>query len=276
MSASGLLFGATSISGFALAQRFSDLLQPYVPPNSRGSWPSLNLEEPAWLRSLFAERAPELLIYCHAVCDVSKCEETPAWADEINVQHVRRLVETLPETTRLVYVSADHVFGGNGCYDEESEVCPISVYGNTRVQAEALIRSREGSLVVRTGLAIGPSHNGRSGHADWLAYRHAKQLPITIINDEVRTAVRADDMAERIMRLAQSQETGVRHICATRAVSRVHLAEYLGGQFGIDLVFPTASRHQQPAPHLGRVELKTVYKGQLHEPLPCVLDGDVF
>jgi dTDP-4-dehydrorhamnose reductase len=244
MSAPILLFGATSIPGFNLVRLFPQSMQPFVPPHGKSPWPALNLEDPAW---------PEL-------------------AYEINVCHVQRLLDTLPVSTRLVYVSSDHVFGGNGTYNEESTPCPISVYGRTRVAAEKLVLARERSLVLRTGLAIGPSHNGRTGHIDWLAYRHQHHLPITIIEDEFRSAVWVDDLAARIMDLAQSEETGLRHIAATRAVSRVELAEYLAQHLGIDTVFKIASRHQQPAPHLGRVELATIYQGELYQLLASVVD----
>jgi len=271
MSPSILLFGATSIPGFNLARLFPETIRPFVPPNSKSPWSALNLEDPAWLKALFSTHVAPLLIYCHAVCDVPKCEAGPDWAYEINVNHIRRLLDTLPDATRLVYVSSDHVFGGDGTYNEESKPCPISVYGQTRVEAERLVLQREHSLVLRIGLAIGPSHNGRTGHMDWLVYRHQRHLPITIIEDEFRSAVWADDLVARIMQLAQSDETGLRHIAATQAVSRVELAEYLAQHLGIDLVFNVASRQQQAAPHLGRVELATIYQGELCEPLPSVV-----
>jgi dTDP-4-dehydrorhamnose reductase len=267
-----LVFGATSMPGFALARLFPQNVQPFVPPKSRSPWPALNLEDPAWLEALFSAREPRLLIYCHAVCDVSKCENAPDWAYEINVHHIQRLLDILPNATRLVYVSSDHVFGGNDSYSEESAPCPISVYGRTRVEAENLVLKRQRSLVLRSGLAIGPSHNGRTGHSDWLAYRHRRHLPITIVEDEFRSAVWVDDLAVRIMLLARSEETGLRHIAATRAVSRVELARYLAQHMRIKLTFKTASRHQQTAPHLGRVELTTIYHGRQHRPLPSVLD----
>jgi dTDP-4-dehydrorhamnose reductase len=265
-----LLFGATSMVGYTLARMFARIM-PFVPPHSRHPWPALNLEDPAWLVALFAAQKPQLVIYCHAVCDVSKCEEEPEWAHEINVNHIRRLLTALPDQTRLIYVSSDHVFGGNGTYDENSAPCPISVYGRTRVEAEALILARARSLVLRSGLAVGPSHNGRSGHADWLTYRHQRRLPITIIEDEFRSAVWVDALAGRIMDFARSDRTGLRHIAATQVVSRVALARYLAQQSGIKPTLKIASRHQQPAPHLGRVELTTIYRGPLHQPLPGVL-----
>ncbi|MEC8929810.1 MAG: sugar nucleotide-binding protein [Candidatus Latescibacterota bacterium] len=268
-----LLFGGTSIVGYGMARRFPQV-SPFVPPGSKHEWPALDLETPAWLESLFSEHEPELLIYCHAVCNVLKCEQNPDWAHKINVRHIHRLLDALPTSTRLVYVSSDHVFGGNGVYDEDAGPCPISVYGQTRVEAESLILGRSKALVLRAGLAIGPSHDGRTGHRDWLAYRHRRDLPITIIEDEARSAVWVSDLADRIMQFALSPETGLRHLAATRAVSRVELAQFLGRHLGISPNFNTSSRHQQPAPHLGYVELATLHSEPLNPPLPSVLDAE--
>lgn len=271
-----ILFGATSILGFSLARMFPERILPFITPGARArslrSWPALNLEDPAWAYSLFEQRPPDILLYCHAVCDVPKCEDAPDWAREINVGHVRRLLAALPMKTRLVYVSSDHVFGGDGTYDEAASLCPISVYGRTRVEAEDLVLGRSGSLIIRAGLPIGPSPNGRTGHWDWLRYRMQQKLPVTIVDDEYRSVVWADDLADRVMQLAHSAETGVRHIPATRALSRVELANYLLSLFGVKPNYRCASRHDRAAPHLGRVELSTRYRGPLFTPLVSVID----
>jgi dTDP-4-dehydrorhamnose reductase len=277
MTHSTLLFGATSILGFNLARLFPETILPFISPgNSSKSvceWPVLQMENPDWVEHTLAQYQPKVLLYCHAVCDVPKCEADPAWAHEINVQHLDRVVEKLPAHIRLVYVSSDHVFGGDGEYNEYSPPCPISVYGQTRVNAEKLVLNRQGSLVIRTGLAIGPSPNGRTGHLDWLRYRTQQHLPITIVEDESRSVVWVTDLARRVMKFAQSTETGIRHISATRAVSRVELAKHLMSILGEPPTFRCESRHQRPAPHLGRVELTSAYADSLSWPLASVLDG---
>src|SRR5574341_476775 len=225
MLRSTLLFGATSILGFNLARLFPQTVLPFVTRANRArpirQWPVLNLEDPVWPETVFNQYQPNLLLYCHAVCDVPKCEAAPEWAREINIEHLRRVIARLPEKSRLVYVSSDHVFGGDGVYDEDSPPCPISVYGRTRVEAEELVLSRPGSLVIRAGLSIGPSPNGRAGHWDWLRYRIERGLPVTIVHDEYRSVVWADDLALRVMRLAESGETGVRHVAARSEERRV-------------------------------------------------------
>jgi len=277
MSTSTLLFGATSILGFNIARLFPETVLPFASPGNRATsvrqWPALKLADPLWTSTLFKSYQPDILLYCHAVCDVPKCEAAPDWAREINVEHVRRVLAALPPRTRLVYVSSDHVFGGDGVYDEASSPCPISIYGRTRLDAEELVLARSDSLVIRVGLPIGPSPNGRTGHWDWLRYRIQHNLPVTIVQDEYRSVVWANDLARRVMQLAKSTETGVRHVTATRAASRVELANYLLSIIGETTEYARESRHQRVAPHLGRVELATTHRGELSGPLPGVLDA---
>jgi dTDP-4-dehydrorhamnose reductase len=272
-----LLFGATSILGFNLARLFPEIIMPFISPGNISRavshWPPLQLGNPDWPEHIFAQCKSNILVYCHAVCDIPKCEADPDWANEINVLQLRRVIEALPETTRLVYVSSDHVFGGDGEYDEHSHLCPLSVYGRTRVDAEKLVLERHQSLVIRTGLAIGASPNGRTGHLDWLRYRTRHNLPITIVEDEYRSVVWVTDLSKRVMKLAQSTETGIRHVSATRAVSRVELANYLMSFLGELPTFRCESRHQRPTPHLGRVELTSAYEDTFSRPLASVLDG---
>lgn len=271
-----LLFGATSILGFNLARLFSDAVVPFTSPGNTApsvkDWPALNLEDPEWLKSIFLKFTPNVLLYCHAVCDVPKCEADPEWAKEVNVRHLQRVLHALPFQTRLVYVSSDHVFGGDGAYDEQSPPCPISVYGSTRVEAEHLVLERPQSLIIRTGLAIGSSPNGRTGHLDWLRYRTQRNLPIMIVEDEYRSVVWVEDLARRVMKLARTRETGIRHVPATRAIARIELAHYLLEQLRLGVHFQCESRHQRPTPHLGRVELTSTYRDELSIPLPSVVD----
>jgi dTDP-4-dehydrorhamnose reductase len=271
------LFGATSVIGSTLARLFPQNITPIANPHNRAvadSWRRARLEDPDDWRSLLVDGWPATVIYAHAVCDVAKCQADPGWARRINVEAVERLLDQLPSAARLVYLSSDHVFGGDGCYRESSAPSPISVYGQTRVEAERLVLSRPGSLVLRFGLPIGPSLNGRNGFLDWLRYRQRRGLPITVIGDECRSAVWADDLARRIMAIAESNLTGLRHLAATRCVARPQLARHLMALQGIEARFAIESRAQQPHPHLGRVEIVSDDAGELSLPLTSVMDVD--
>ncbi|MGE0401290.1 MAG: NAD(P)-dependent oxidoreductase [Kofleriaceae bacterium] len=277
-----LLFGASSMLGWSIVQgalRASIEVAAFCNGNTRilpaGASHRIDLDEEAAVEELFRTiDPPSLIIHCAGVCDVADCERSPEFAQAVNVDATRFLCAHAPPSARIVYCSSDHVFGGDaGPYFEDSPPAPISVYGRTRVEAEALVRARPGTLVIRSGLWIGPSGNGRIGHLDWLRSRHERNLPMTVVSDEIRSAVWAEDAAARVWQLARSTVTGTRHITATRAIDRPALAAFVNARFSIGATFDTAPRATRSAPHLGNVELATRYADALAVPLRSPIES---
>src|SRR3954469_6996779 len=132
-----LALGATSLVGVALSRRRDVTVVHCRSPRDRQPG-GVRVEDRADLAALLEAEQPDAVLYCHAVCDVGRCEEEPAWADEVNVGGVANLLAAAPAGARVVYVSSDHIFGGDGVYAESSPPRPISVYGRTRVRAEEL------------------------------------------------------------------------------------------------------------------------------------------
>jgi dTDP-4-dehydrorhamnose reductase len=279
MPAGVFLFGAGSMLGWSIWRARPLDVTGFCNASTRalpdGITRAIDLDDEAAVRALFAAETPGLIINCAGVCDVETCERSPDFAWAVNVEATRLLVEHAPPGTRIVHCSSDHVFGGgHGPYREDSPTAPISVYGRTRVAAEALVLARPDTLVVRAGLWIGPSSTGRIGHLDWLRHRHRRGLPMTVVADEFRSAVWADDAAGRVWALARAGVTGIRHVTASRIVSRPELATYLVEHFDIGARFALQARADRPAPHLGRVDLATRYRDELAAPLPSVIPAD--
>jgi len=270
------LFGATSMLGWSILRAAPEPLTAFCNGHTRhlpaGVERGIHLDDPLAMYELFATERPALIIHCAGVCDVEKCEQSPEFAYSVNVDGTQLLIDHAPAEARIVYCSSDHVFSGDtGPYDEASPTDPVSVYGKTRVAAERLIAARPNSLILRTGLWIGPSASGRNGHLDWLRYRHRRNLPMTVVADEQRSAMWAADAARRVWELARSELTGLRHIVATRAVSRPELAAYLAERFATGAQLSVHHRRDRRAPHLGCVELATRYTDALARPLPSVI-----
>jgi len=136
-----------------------------------------------------------------------------------------------------------------------------------------MILDRRGSLILRCSLTVGESINGSEGHLDWLRRRTRRGLPMSIVEDEYRSVSWAPDQAQRVLDYAESPTRGLRHLNAARCESRLTLANYLDQRYAIGASFRVESRHEQKAPHLGRVELATEFDDPLAEPLPAVVDG---
>jgi dTDP-4-dehydrorhamnose reductase len=273
-----LILGANSMLGWALFQRLrpggaAGTCSPSTRRPQGSGLESLDMLDHRALRDLLERSRPELVLHCAAICKVDKCERHPDYAWSVNVGGTQNLLDWLPRAARLVYLSSDHVFSGeNGPYREDSPPDPLSHYGRTRVEAERrVLEQHPGSLVVRAPLCIGPSYNGRSGHLDWLRHRHARGLPMTIVEDEYRSALPLDLAAERVDRMACSDLRGLRHLHADRLVSRPELAIYLSRLQGLQVQLRLQSRAERPVPHLGKVELATLFSDPLAQPLPSAV-----
>lgn len=270
------LFGANSMLGWSMF-RARPRVVPFCNGFTKDAPPEIergiHLDDELAVSQLFAEEQPSLIVHAAGVCDVGTCEQSPEFAYSVNVEGTRILLDYAPPSARIVYLSSDHVFSGNtgGPYREDTPPDPISVYGKTRVAAEALVRARPNTLVLRAGLWIGPSANGKLGHLDWLRHRSRRGLPMTIVTDEHRSAVWAEDGAARAWALATSTITGVRHIVADRIVARPELAAFLVDRFQIGARFTTESRTDRKTPHLGKVALATLHDDPLATPLPSVM-----
>ena len=270
-----LLLGATSMVGWSIVQLGKEgvipVCSPFVRHRACNNWRRTRLEDEYEMSQLLRSTRPDLVIHCGGICDVHKCEQYPRFAEQLNIGSIYTILRHLSPRARFVYVSSDHVFGAGGnSFDEAAATCPISHYGRVRVAAENLVITRDQSLVIRSGLGIGPSFNGKIGHLDWLKYRTARNLPMTIVRDEMRSAVWANALASRVWQLAHSSIPGIRHIVASRTISRLELANFLNRRFSIGARFSIESRHQQSIPHIGSIPLTTRYQDSLAEALPCV------
>ncbi len=269
-----LLFGASSMLGFSLFRArpeiaaFCNTATRRPPPGVVGG---IDLDDEAAVAELFARERPSLIIQCAGVCDVENCERSPEFAWTVNVAAMSILLAHAPTTARIIYLSSDHVFSGeSGPYDELAPTDPLSVYGRTRVAAEEILLGRPNTLVIRSGPWIGPSASGRNGHLDWLRSRTARQLPTTVVADEARSVVWAEDAARRVWDLAASPVTGIRHLATPRAIARPALAAYLDTRFTIGARIAVRDRRDRDVPHPGHIELRTIYRDTLATPLALV------
>ena len=113
---------------------------------------------------LFARERPTGVIHCAARSRSPACQVDPAGARLQNVAVTRRLAELAAEIP-MVFLSTDLVFdgrrdGAEGGYQEDDGVNPLSVYAETKVEAESWVRRNPRHAIVRTSLNFGRSPSG--------------------------------------------------------------------------------------------------------------------
>jgi len=135
------------------------------------------------------------------------------------VRSTRNVAEAADRAgARLIHLSTDLVFDGeHSPYSEEDEPDPVSAYGQAKLEAERVVQG----LVVRTSLLY-----GKPGPQEALAARD----DVVFHTDEIRCPTHVSDLAAALLELAALDLTGVLHVAAPEAVSRLEFARLLGAR----------------------------------------------
>jgi dTDP-4-dehydrorhamnose reductase len=190
---------------------------------SYGRTVRVDLRDDGDTQRVFLKHGPDVVV--HAAYRQQPDEEV--WAAVVKASHNVALGADRVGA-RLIHLSTDLVFDGerDGCYSEDDEPRPVSLYGDAKLAAERLVRElHAGTLIVRTSLLY-----GKPGPQEALALRDG----VTFYTDEIRTPVRVDDLAAALLELAAGDLSGVLHVAGADAVSRYEFARLLAAAHGRD------------------------------------------
>jgi dTDP-4-dehydrorhamnose reductase len=208
----GVDFLATSLG----ENRFSDC------PNSQ--YQSLDITDQNQVDSLLDQFRPDAVINTAAMTNVDACEEDSENCRKINVQSVVYLKEACARiNAHLIQLSTDFVFDGeNGPYAEEAERNPLSVYAQSKVDAENVLieGTYQNWSILRTIIVFGRGENlSRSNIVLWATEALQNDQNLTIVNDQFRAPTWADDLAWACIKTAELNAKGVFHIAGPETMS---------------------------------------------------------
>ncbi len=260
-----LVIGASGLVGRALMRALSAAqirgIGTYARNPSDGLAP-LNITNQEQIRDCLQRIRPDTIFLTAALTHVDYCEDHPAEAFKINVEGPRAIAtEARALGAKLVFYSTEYVFDGKtGPYDEESQTSPLSVYGQTKLAAELVIRGVvEDALIIRTTVVYG-WENDSINFAMQIFHKVQAGEKMTIPADQIGNPTLAEYLAEVSVSLVQLGVSGVVNVVGKDLVPRTDFAKALVKLYGGDpeLVVPvsTASLNQR-APRPLRGGLRT-------------------
>ncbi len=220
--------GAGGLIGHALMQ-----LAPECAPGFRAVGlvrPQLDLADYRAVHRLFLEHRPQLVIHCAALSRSPDCEANPALARELNVDVTAGLARLSAEIPFLFF-STDLVFDGTkGGYTETDAVNPLSVYAQTKVEAEQVVLGNPRHVVVRTSLNGGTSPTGDRGFNEQMraAWKNGKTL--RLFHDEFRSPIPARATARAVWELALGGRGGLFHVAGRERLSRLEIGQWIAAR----------------------------------------------
>jgi dTDP-4-dehydrorhamnose reductase len=182
------------------------------------------------IAQVFESFHPTHVIHTAAMTNVDTCELDPESCQKVNVDSVKLLAaQCLKSNCHFQLLSTDFVFDGlKGNYVETDSPNPLSVYADSKVQAE-LIAQNLSSLnysIVRTIIVYGTGNNlSRSNIVLWAKEALKNGQELTIIDDQFRAPTWADDLAWACIRICQLNEHGIFHIAGPETMSIFQIVE---------------------------------------------------
>jgi dTDP-4-dehydrorhamnose reductase len=230
--------GITSIHGWPIYEKLKSFVCPdrlfgIRPPNSRlpddRNAASICMTDRAELMRLRDAFQPTHVIHAAGVCDLDICEAKPLYAHSINVEGARNIASIFSASCYILYLSADLVFSGDHPsargYAETDKPDPVSVVGKTFVLAEKEIAKSPRHAIIRTGLPMGSSLQGKKGALDFIERRLQRGLPMSLFHDEYRSCIHCDDLADAVVSLLCLEAEGLFHIGGPHPVSLYEIGE---------------------------------------------------
>lgn len=187
----------------------------------------LDLTDCRAVRQAFHDIRPQLLIHCAALSKTQVCQQHPDLARKINVEATALLTELASEIP-FIFFSSDLVFDGRtGNYDESASVNPLSLYAETKVEAERLVLANPKHVVLRIALSGGRSPTGDRGFNEEIRRAWQAGLTLTLFTDEFRSPLPAIVTAQAVWGLVAKYEPGLYHLCGAERLSRWQIGQLL-------------------------------------------------
>ena len=153
--------------------------------------------QPEALRDLVRALQPDTIVNAAAHTAVDRAESEPELARTINAIAPGVLAEeTAALGATLVHYSTDYVFDGSGgsARDEAAATGPLSVYGRTKLEGEALIRASGcRHLILRTSWVYAARG---ANFAKTMLKLAAERDALKVIDDQVGAPTGADLLAD--------------------------------------------------------------------------------
>jgi dTDP-4-dehydrorhamnose reductase len=181
----------------------------------------LDLRDYHATKALLETLQPDALIHCAAQSNPNWCQLHPDESYTVNVVAAWNLAGLCADAgIPCVFTSTDLVFDGlYPPYRETDPVCPVNIYGEHKVAAEAGMRSRYPQIAIcRMPLMFGMAPSAQSFLQPFIKTLRAGE-PLQLFTDEFRTPVSGKTAAQGLL-LALEQVQGVIHLGGRERLSR--------------------------------------------------------
>ncbi len=145
----------------------------------------------------------DAVVHLAAIVGYPACKKEPQVAQQTNVEGTRTLLKVRTNDQKVIYASTGSIYGSVPDYvcNEQTPTAPITLYGETKAQAEDMILAAGNSVAYRYATAFGVSNRMRLDlMPNDFTYQAVKNRNLIVYEGGFkRTFVHVRDMARSIM-----------------------------------------------------------------------------
>ena len=235
--ANGLL-GQKSVSVFSKRWEVLgiDLHQTSFLDSKNATYRGIDFTDKETLLKSLEDFHPDVILNAGAFTDVDGCEKEKEAAYRSNVGAVRILAEYCSgRQCKLIQLSTDYLFDGKeGPYAENAKENPVGYYGQTKFEAEQVIKtSLRNYLIARTNVLYGVANGVRPNFVTWLIETLKEGKSVRIVTDQYNNPILADNLAEALRECAEMGLTGILNLGGGEYLCRYDFALKIAEVFGL-------------------------------------------
>lgn len=202
------------------------------------------------VKSLLEKERFNAVINCAAYTNVDGCEKNTDDAFRVNAVGARNLAVACENIgAKLVHISTDYVFSGNGSSPcTECDIpSPKSAYGKTKYLGEQYVREFSSRyFIVRTAWLYG--YYGKN-FVKTIMNAARKFGKVTVVDDQRGNPTNAADLAHHIIKLLGTEEYGIYHGTGTGECSWCEFAAEIVKTAGIEAEIIPCTSEEYAASH---------------------------
>lgn len=195
----------------------------------------LDIRDAGAVERLISAGRYDVVVCVAAEAHVDLCEREPQKTRAINVEGTRNVVDAAAKHgSQIVFTSSDYVFDGTaGPYSEDDRTCPLNEYGRQKVDAERIVSSAEGHLILRISGVYGTDERRRNFVCQVVDRLRSGQ-PVTAAMDQRLCPTWANPLAEAVAELLRLGIGGLCNVVGPETLTRFEFARRIATGFGFD------------------------------------------
>lgn len=209
----------------------------------------IDLTTEAGAKNFILEKKPDTVIHCAAYTAVDKAESEAELALTVNGLATRRVAEACREVgAKMIYVSTDYVFGGDGRtpYEVHDEKKPVNMYGRSKLLGEDSVSAiLDRHFIVRVSWVFGINGKNFVKTMLRLAETHKK---IRVVNDQIGSPTYTVDLAKLLADMAATEKFGTYHASNEGFCSWADFAEEIFKKAGLAVEVEGIPTIEYPTP----------------------------